>query len=356
MYLHNNLNDGILITSPGTTSIQSHIYSNRISSIGHDGVYIAWSLDFDVHDNIITGHRTDAGIRVENSNNFSIYNNTIGNNPNQRYSGGAAIQIESKGYPPLTNANISGNYLFGGSYYHGIWLNRTSYSQDLLTTRGVKIDHNIISSYRQSAIHIREFHHTLIENNVIEGSTVRNDGLGAGITFDTYPNNQVLGFETTVRNNVILNNPTYGIDNRAPTYHTFTSEYNDIYNNADGHYHNVSSTTDIYTDPMFAGTLADDVYPLLSDAWQTATDYWDAHESDLYYNGDMSTNAAKQFYHLKSASGRWNGQHWVMDGESSPCIDGGKPETTSSLQEPTPNGARVNIGAFGNTLEASKTP
>jgi len=59
-------------------------------------------------------------------------------------------------------------------------------------------------------------------------------------------------------------------------------------------------------------------------------------------------------YHLKSLFGRWNGSGWAMDGEMSPCIDAGSPESEYSL-EPQNNGERVNLGFYGNTAEASKS-
>lgn len=58
-------------------------------------------------------------------------------------------------------------------------------------------------------------------------------------------------------------------------------------------------------------------------------------------------------YHPKSAAGRWNGNAWVTDEVTSPCIDAGAPEADYS-KEPSPNGGRVNMGSYGNTPEASK--
>jgi len=62
-------------------------------------------------------------------------------------------------------------------------------------------------------------------------------------------------------------------------------------------------------------------------------------------------------YHLKSEAGRWdsNGETWVMDDVTSPCIDAGDPAADYS-REPLPNGLCINMGAYGNTPEASKSP
>lgn len=65
-------------------------------------------------------------------------------------------------------------------------------------------------------------------------------------------------------------------------------------------------------------------------------------------------DAASGDFHLKSAAGRWNGTTWVKDTVTSPCIDAG--ETSAAYaNEPTPNGNRANMGAYGNTAEASKS-
>ncbi len=61
--------------------------------------------------------------------------------------------------------------------------------------------------------------------------------------------------------------------------------------------------------------------------------------------------------HLKSQAGRWdpNSQTWVLDDVTSPCIDAGDPTYSVGL-EPLPNGDRINMGAYGGTSEASKSP
>ncbi len=62
-------------------------------------------------------------------------------------------------------------------------------------------------------------------------------------------------------------------------------------------------------------------------------------------------------HHLKSEAGHWNANAsiWVPDDVTSPCIDAGDPTASFSL-EPAPNGGRANLGAYGNTTEASRTP
>ncbi|MBN1806124.1 MAG: hypothetical protein JW837_12820 [Sedimentisphaerales bacterium] len=61
-------------------------------------------------------------------------------------------------------------------------------------------------------------------------------------------------------------------------------------------------------------------------------------------------------YHLKSVYGRWdpNSESWVMDEVTSPCIDAGDPNSVV-VDEPEPNGGRINMGVYGGTKEASKS-
>ncbi len=62
-------------------------------------------------------------------------------------------------------------------------------------------------------------------------------------------------------------------------------------------------------------------------------------------------------YHLMSEVGRWdpNSDTWVTDDVTSPCIDSGDPNSPVAF-EPVPNGGIINMGAFGGTTEASKSP
>ncbi len=62
-------------------------------------------------------------------------------------------------------------------------------------------------------------------------------------------------------------------------------------------------------------------------------------------------------YRLCSNRGRYWPEHnvWVLDQVTSPCIDGGDPNA-EPLYEPEPNGGRINMGAYGGTLQASLSP
>jgi hypothetical protein len=106
--------------------------------------------------------------------------------------------------------------------------------------------------------------------------------------------------------------------------------------------------TDIY-DPygvVIWGEGNIDADPLFADPG-----YWvDANDPNnaLWINGD---------YHLKSEAGRWDlvSENWVTDDVTSPCIDAGDP-LTPVMYEPHPRGYFINMGAYGGTAEAGKSP
>ena len=90
--------------------------------------------------------------------------------------------------------------------------------------------------------------------------------------------------------------------------------------------------------------------------------FWDANDTPDDPNDDFWVEGD---YHLKSQAGRWDpnsqswpctesGAGWVVDDVTSPCIDAGDPNSPVGL-EPFPNGGRINMGAYGGTIEASKS-
>ena len=57
-------------------------------------------------------------------------------------------------------------------------------------------------------------------------------------------------------------------------------------------------------------------------------------------------------YHLQSTYGHFTTNGWVMDGADSPCIDFGSPLSDASQESII---SRINMGAYGNTVEASRS-
>jgi predicted outer membrane repeat protein len=82
--------------------------------------------------------------------------------------------------------------------------------------------------------------------------------------------------------------------------------------------------------------------------------YWDPNETPDDPNDDVWVAGD---YHLKSQAGRWDptSESWIIDDVTSPCIDAGNPNSPVGF-EPFPTGGIINMGAYGGTAEASKSP
>ena len=177
------------------------------------------------------------------------------------------------------------------------------------------------------------------------------NNLGYGVTFDyTYAssghghviNCTVVGNKrsgvcvstnyrsATLFNNIVVLNWEYGIrEDTTDFVGSITLNYNNIWGNLSGNYSVVApGDTDTHEDPLFA-----------------IAGYWGIED---WVEGD---------YHLKSIAGRWdpNNHMWVNDDVTSLCIDAGDP-VGGCLDEPPPNGGRINQGAYGGTDKASRSP
>ncbi|AKB79726.1 hypothetical protein MSHOH_3243 [Methanosarcina horonobensis HB-1 = JCM 15518] len=325
MYIHEGTNDGIRVLNSAYTEGRGNInvYNNKIYRCCHNGVYLTKVSNANIYNNTIIS-RTNDGITITDSNHISIHDNVI--DPGTP-TGGCGIQIQrTTNSPYMNDIEISYNKISNtnmvGILVHGY----NSYTVPT-AARDVYVHHNIITkcgkhvnmgSYWGGGIGVEGFHNTLIENNVIDGCY--HDGI---LMKDIYQTSPSYTYNTVIRNNIIINCNTGSADSSAgygiriaSTKYTATLQYNDVWNNAKGSYSGLSAgSTDIHLDPLFA----------------SSTDY-----------------------HLKSKAGRWNGNSWVTDAVSSPCIDAGFP-TSDYSKEPENNGDRINIGAFGNTNYASKS-
>ena len=140
----------------------------------------------------------------------------------------------------------------------------------------------------------------------IENNVVKNAGTNGIYTEGTAGNIQI-------RNNIIIKSNEYGIKGTD-----LTLQYNNVWDNKLSDYDGISpDINDISQDPLFADPE----------------------------NGD---------FHLKSTTGRWDAENkeWVVDIEESPCIDAGNIYSDYFNEPDYPDG-HINIGAYGNTAEAS---
>lgn len=309
MYLTNNHGDGL------QTDMCSNVkyHDNEIYLLGHDGLYAIYSSDVEAYNNKITC-RTNSGLRLYNSNHCKLHDNII----TSEGSGGAGIEIQKYETPVMDDIEVYNNVIYKTALA-GIWIfGSRSYST---SSANVHIHHNrIYDTGTRSTTGVRggivsDGFNGLIENNAIDGA------YGSGIVqknaYSPAPSDS--GYVLTVRNNIITNTRGgAGISNTLTDTHSFVLQNNCFYGNEGGSYAGVqASPSDIEADPEYA---------------------------------DRSNHN----YHLKSKYGRWDGNGWVTDDVSSPCIDAGYPLSDYSA-EPDNNGGRINIGPDGGTIYASKS-
>ncbi|MDQ1254228.1 MAG: hypothetical protein QG646_3454 [Euryarchaeota archaeon] len=327
MYMHDGNGDGLRVRQG--KNIQ--FYNNTIYKLGHDGLFAIRCENVKAWNNRITC-RTNSGLRIWNSNNVELHDNFI-DSFHHWSAGGPGIQID-KGPDGSNQTDVVNdvevyNNIISNTFGPGIWMVDNDNSTGIEgQEKSVHIHNNIFYSTGTNpsittvgGIVANGFNYTFIENNVFDrcyGATI----------FCMSPPEYVPkgGFKTIVRNNIILNtqkrlnepNETgYAVINDFPETNNLVLQNNCLYNNSGGVYKNCSSTSDIYVNPLFADRKNHD-------------------------------------YHLLSTAGRFDGENWIKDKVSSPCIDAGYPYSDSS-KEPEPNGNRINIGPDGNTQYASKS-
>jgi hypothetical protein len=183
----------------------------------------------------------------------------------------------------------------------------------------------------------------VIYNNIIAGNKCDNSGGGLFGCSNIYNNTIVgnlagdrggaLGQCMGIINNIIAYNranETGGINGSSE------NSYNCFWANRNGNFGNGAtiSLTDIIDNPQFA-----------------VNGYWDPNGTDTDETDDFWVDGD---YHIKSEAGRWDPdlRSWVQDQLTSPCIDAADPNWTL-VGELWPHGNHVNIGAYGNTAEAS---
>jgi len=223
------------------------------------------------------------------------YNCTIANNVLMG-TGWTGMQFMSWGHPGSKNIKILDNVITGNPSA-GIYL----WAQVGTDAEDVEITGNIIHNCFHPTdyvpgwgIHVETYKNVTISNNVLYNNSY---GVHA-------PGSEVV----VVKNNIVVNNIKSGFNGS-----NIVSTYNDVWDNGVDYSGCSPGTGDISVDPLFADVSVHD-------------------------------------FHLKSTAGRWNGTDWVNDNETSPCIDAGDPS------EKDPDGTRINMGAYGGTSEASKSP
>jgi len=273
----------------------------KIIQAGHEGLRAIYSENITFTNNYVYSAGTgNAGVRIYESSNCIIENNYF-----NVY--GFGILINPQGGVPCGNNIYMDNYIEGHYGLPGIalWPQATEISNETFLRNIIAKTDGTQLAYSHGIHLMTEGTASLKDIKII--NNVINNALKSGI----YVEDGADVNNIVAKNDIIVNNGEYGI------YGNVLSSYNDVWGNTAGNYGGGASAGDgdISADPLFADPSGRD-------------------------------------FHLKSGNGRWNGSAWVKDNVTSKCIDAGDPSDDYSNEPDYPNG-KINLGAYGNTEEAS---
>lgn len=296
------------------------------------GIKIVGS-NISVQNNVIRNNRAGRGGGIStNGDNILIFNNTIDNNiANSDHGGGLYLY----GKTNVMNNIISNNqvgYVCGYGWGGGAIFLQTP-SNYSISTNNVYFN-NYAPTYGGGVFVDEEAFVYMTNDLVYKNYTNDNTHSGAGIAVDQSGNEQsstLIIKNCTVADNYSLQNKTGNgifVDENC-----YVEAKNCIFWNNNGDF------------KVTQGSILDIVYSICQD---------EITGNGLIHNNPLFADSPNNDYHLKSKEGRYFQGQWIIDTEHSPAIDAGDPTSNYSL-ETLPNGGRVNIGAYGNTIQASRS-
>ncbi|MFP4521396.1 MAG: right-handed parallel beta-helix repeat-containing protein, partial [Fibrobacterota bacterium] len=210
--------------------------------------------------------------------------------------GGPAVSIESvTNGNVIVSHNVIRNVQSGSDVAAGIYLSMVS--------SGVTIKNNLIYKNYNYGICLYESSAGIVNNTIAGNGSTGMSGYGIYYADD-------LSYSTSVKNNILSGNGMAGMGFSTQIPTSADINYNGFYNN--------------YEDVFMS-----DISSLNS------------------VSGCLNNSSLNPVYRDTS-----NGDYHLMS--SSECIDAGDPADDYS-EEPSPNGSRINLGAYGGTKIAAKT-
>jgi parallel beta-helix repeat protein len=386
----------ISFVNSGTTTNQITFTAYNGTPIldGVDWTGTAFNINSNSYINIssITINNYRIGVYISGSN-ITVHNTTI----NKTYSNG----IKGYGISSLFNILITHNTLLntGGGSLAGT-IDTSGFKNSVVeynyivapnaigigtsgATQDTRIQGNTILNPMGHGISF------YIGQNIIVSDNIIRDGQSRGIRFDYHNKGIVINNNTLeniagsglnlypdtsgiISNNKILNSSIYGyfsdfvFKNNIVTEKTSTLESpnlnlamnNNVFSNMSLH---IRSMEGNFENNILWGSSV--VFENAQTNVTSSYNYLDSYSSisgettatNYIVNIDpLFADPMNYDFHLKSAAGRWSNNVWIIDGETSPLIDAGN-SNMDYTNEPQPNGAKINIGAYGNTPEASKS-
>ncbi len=280
--------------------------------------------------NIIRSNQGGRGPAIYGSASVGILvdNNKVQNNTSYDDHGGG---VYLNGPITFSNNIVSGNRVSmsygwgGGVLFH---------SQGTVARMSFNKIYDNYSPLYGAGVFIDEGATAYMDNDLVYRNSTGN-GQGAGVAVDDGPSSS----HVYITNSVIANNNPSGSSGNggngvyADNASTATISNSILWGNGDDFY-------------VRSGSAINVSYSLSSETWSGTGNI----SSDPLF-----ADSANNDYHLRSTAGRYNPQNgaWVIDTAHSPAIDAGNPSSPYAL-ETAPNGGRINMGAYGNTAEASR--
>lgn len=308
---------------------------------GHSHVYFIDPINLLI-ENCEFDVTANSGIRWYDGNHIVIRNNHIYGEPEKTGNSNFCIQMTSGQSSTSSDDILIESNILEHTAGAAIALD----AKESALAKNVIIRNNIIfqtgntGTYENrreaGGINIKNFTNTLIEGNTIVNCIGGGIRLGGFVGFNDWPHET--GLTAVVKNNIITNNVKgaggsagaegFGID--VAIGNSAVCTFNNVWGNASGNYNGCEpGRGSISVNPKFYHV-------------SLGTEFHNTNDT----NADL---------HLQSESGRWNNiaSSWELDAETSVCINGGEP-TAKYSNEPMPNGNRINLGVYGNSVEASK--
>ena len=347
---------GGIVCAQSSATISGNTITGNSADQGGGGIYCTDNSSATIQNNTITGNSAGSwggGIVCAQSS-ATIANNSILDNLTGGH-GGGIYSVTSN--PIISNNTISGNS--AGMNAGGIYCAAANPTISGNTISGNSADQD------GGGIYCLAYSSPAIQNNTISGNSAGDEGGGiyCWLSSPTITNNTITG------NSAIGSGGGIYCDDSSPTIITNnTISHNSADLNGGGILCSDSEVT-IRNCIVAFSTSGEGIYVVSGQVPQVS--YCDVHGNDGgQYEGmpdptgtegnisedPLFADSASGDYHLKSTGGRWNPStaSWVTDAVHSPCIDAGDPSSTYSNELP-PNGGRINMGAYGNTAEASKS-
>lgn len=314
-----------------------------------------------------------AGIHLDNCTSPTVVSNSVFDNM------GPGIRASSCVSPMIADNDVHNN----GSY--GIVVSSTSGSDQVL---GNSVASNATAGLLLTARDCLVSGNTVSANGTDGMNLGGNSGSPYVITRNTVTDNGEEGIEVfsslrvDCRNNVLANSTTYNL--LFPAANNLARFENNTLYGGNGvllpdpvavtNRNNIIWSTGAGSFGIDVPTLSQGAYDLLSDyntliatdgaavgRWGAQTCMDVSNWQTITWKDPNGTGADPCFasimdrdFHLQSTAGSFHKGLWTPDPTNSPGIDRGDPASDYSL-EPSYNGLRVELGAYGNTPEASRT-